>query len=485
MAKVPDGKFDVSGQFSGSSVVRTFLTIFPNSDSTDLKSKLLSDRSSSFVCNRLEGCALSISLRSLSEHATKSKTSSDAANGLENLSTTHAIVAVRVLVGSNLGNVPSTVIVQGRPVKLSPRVKKWYSLPLTNEEIVLGIRCGFITLGIGPSSDPTNNSVLDSVEVYARERKDISPWIKRFYFASRVDDNKQLGCAPSSLVAPSKWQVDETSSRGLLLGAKALASFCELSPDSVGHMDKEQRRRVQSIVEETAYTQDTAVSQAIRDLICRLEPHDVDRGSLFDESLLRGWLKALVDVRKTLPKSPWEGADGKTRWTTVRRFLLNCLEAVSKIARDRPMIYLRCMDVFAITNPSVGSIALQVLRYVYDACQLSLPCLDILDGPNGVISLCLTEAATGVRLNTERGRHLAGFDDIMAFVVVGTPDLARSVCQAISGFCKRAGNPEEDESSIFRTLQAARLVAYQCDSCGLCPVKEVRYTCLEESFDIE
>ena len=484
MAKVLDGKFDDLRLV----VRRKFVRLsddFPNSDSADLKSKLLRDRGSTFVCNRREGCALSISLRPPSEHVTKSKTSLDAANGRENLSTAHAIVAVRVLVGSNLGNIPTTIIVQGRPVELSPRVKKWYSLPLTNEEIILGIRCGFVTLGIGPASDPTIDSVVDAVEVYARERKDISPWIQKFYFGSLSDENKQSGSAQSSLVATSKRHVDNASSCGLLLGAKALASFFEVSPDSVRHMEKEQRRRVHSIVEETAYTQDAAVSQAIHDLICRLESHDVDRGSLFDESILRGWLKALVDVRMALPKSPWEGADGKTRWTAMRRFLVKCLEAVSKIARDRPMIYLRCMDVFAITNPSVGSIALQVVRYVCDACRLSLPCLDILDGANGALSLCLTEAATGIRLNTERGRRLAGFDDIMALVKVGTPDFTRSVCQAISGFCQRAGDPEQDESNIFRTLQAARLVAYQCDSCGLCPVKDVRYTCLEESFDIE
>lgn len=474
MGKVLVGKFGTARPF----FVLAYSDVIIKSNSEELKSKLR-DRSSSFVCQRREGCTLCISLRPSRVQGKPIK--APLGTECESLATTHAIVAFRVLVGSSLGNVPSRITVQGRPVELSPRVKKWYSLPLTNEEIVMGIRSGFITLGIGPPSDAGTHSGIDAVEVYARERKDVSPWIEKFYFDCEGDGLNQSFNA-STLVASTK-QADNPSSNGLLLGARALASFCELSPELMGQMDEEQKRCVQAIVEETAYTPDMAVSQAMHELIRRLEPDAGLRGSIFDESLLRGWMRSLVDVGMALPPSPWEGEDGKARWTVMRRFLLNCLGTVSQIARDQPMIYLRCMDVFEIKNPSVDSVALQMLRYVCEACRLSLPCLDVIDGASGIVSLCLTEAA--IKLNTERTQHLAGFDDVMALLDADTPDLSRKVCDALSGFCRRSGDSEEEEANIFRTLQGARLVAYQCDSCGLCPMKDVRYTCLEDSFDIE
>jgi hypothetical protein len=431
------------------------------------------------VCHRREGCTLSISLRPPTKQMTKIIVPVVDSENLS-VATTHAIVAVRVLVGSSPGNVPSRVVVQGRPVELSPRVKKWYSLPLTNEEVAIGVRSGFVTLGIGPPSDPTSNSGIDAVEVYVKDRKELRPWLEKYYYKDFPMNESDLG--QSSNVTAVVRDVDDPSSQGFRLGAKALACFCELSPESVKNMDEDQRRCVQSIVEETACTPDTQVTQVISDFLRHLEPNDRLRGSLFDESILRGWMRALIDLKTNLPESPWAGPEGRTRWTAVRRFLLRCLAAVSKIARDRPMVYLRCMDALEITS-STGSIALQVLRYVCDACRMGLPCIEMIDGASGIVSLCLTEAA--IRLNTERGRHLAGLNDVCTLLDVCTPDLAQSACDALSGFCCRAGNSEEDEANLFRMLQGARLVAYQCDSCGLCPMKDVRYSCLEEAFDIE
>lgn len=393
------------------------------------------------------------------------------------------IVALRVLVGSTLTNVPSKLVVQGRPVELRPRMKKWYSLPLTNEEIVFGARNGFITLGIGPPMESTSNSGVDAVEVYAKKRDNLGPWMKKGYFSSSLNPSKEtIQKIPST--APTMSSADDSLRHDrLVLGANALTSFCELSPEAASAIDEEQRGRIQSIVEETAYTSDARISDAIGSLICRLEPNAGLRGSLYDESILRGWMRALLDVRKSLPEAPLSGIEGKSRWSSLRSFLSSCVAAVAQIARDRPMIYLRCTENLLEMNASAGSIALQVLRYVLEACRWSLPCSGLLEGPSGIISLCLIEAA--IRLNTERGRHLAGFSDIRTLLEVSTNDQARLVCSALSGFCRRAGQSDEAEANLFVMLQGARLVAYQCDSCGLCPMKEVRYTCLEESFDIE
>ena len=62
-----------------------------------------------------------------------------------------------------------------------------------------------------------------------------------------------------------------------------------------------------------------------------------------------------------------------------------------------------------------------------------------------------------------------------------------STCEAISTFFQD-NESEQNKSSIpdlFVQLEAARRVGYQCDSCGICPMKKVRYTILEEDYGME
>jgi hypothetical protein len=88
------------------------------------------------------------------------------------------IVTLRLLVGTTMTEfIPKYVSVEGRRVWLRPEVKKWYDLPLTAEEIALGLRNGFVSIGIGPSFDSGNNPLVDAIEVYAARRGRISHWL--------------------------------------------------------------------------------------------------------------------------------------------------------------------------------------------------------------------------------------------------------------------------------------------------------------------
>jgi hypothetical protein len=59
----------------------------------------------------------------------------------------------------------------GRPIKLTENMKRWYDIPLTDEEIILGVCNDFVSIGVSASFDFAKNPPLvDAVEVYAQER---------------------------------------------------------------------------------------------------------------------------------------------------------------------------------------------------------------------------------------------------------------------------------------------------------------------------
>jgi len=132
-------------------------------DSKELKTRLARDSSSSFECPRREGCCLAISLTHNKESVGRSKSVAKPPELV--------ISAIRVLIGSSSEYMPSKISVQGRAIDITPRLKRWYNITLTEEEIARGVRTGLVTLWVGQSFDPTNSPVLDSVEIFASERK--------------------------------------------------------------------------------------------------------------------------------------------------------------------------------------------------------------------------------------------------------------------------------------------------------------------------
>lgn len=408
------------------------------------------------------------------------KPSDDDENSEKTLDRSHAIVALRVLVGSNTSQVPSKVYIQGRPVDLTPRLKKWYSLPLTNEEITLGIRNGIISLGIGPPFDPSNSSSVDSVEVYVVEREKLAGWIQVSYIKS---NGEQPTGSNDCAIGPQCEDDEDIASRGLLLSVRALTSLCEISSESLQRVSESQRSTLRTMVEETAFTRDKVVRDTVKDLLNKLEPNDRLRNSLYDESILRGCMKILGDAKVLFDDESMNDANENTRWDTTRSVLRDCLDTVSKIARERPMNYLQYMENASENDASIESIASDVSKLILEGARRSLPCSGLIDGPGGLVELCLTEIA--IELNTERGKNLAKFEVIKEFLESGNCELVELTCQAVSDFCRRQVATNQCGGDLFRLLQGTRIVAYKCDSCGLCPLKDVRYTFLEESFDIE
>lgn len=393
-------------------------------------------------------------------------------------------MALRVLVGSTVSQIPSKITIQGRPIDLTPRMKKWYSMPLTNEEIALGVRTGMISVGIGSPFDAGSSSSVDAIEVYVTERDEVNDWLQRSYIKSNEkheEESNQVARRNILTSCEGDDDDDDENTRGLLSSVRALSFLCELCPESALNGVDSQRLFLRDLVEDTAFTRNKLVGETVRGLVTKLEPNDRLRSSLYDESILRGWMKTLADAKRLQDESTTSVANSKARWEATRTILRDSLNAVSKISRERPMNYLQCMGNVSETDDSSGSIALDASRLILEGARRSLPCSDLIDGPGGIIELCLTEIAIGN--STEYGEHLAKFDIVKKFLQSTNRDVAEVACRAVSAFCERQGLANQDEDGLFVILERSRLIAYRCDSCGLCPLKDIKYTYLEEDIE--
>ena len=175
--------------------------------------------------------------------------------------------------GSTSNYIPSKIYLQGRPVDLTPRVKKWYSLPLTDEEIALSVRSGMLTIGIGPSFDSSNNVVVDSIEVYAAKRKSIETWLPKSYFG--VGGNKVPPCSSTQypVAVPSDY---ESGSKGLISSVRALSFLCELA-DSSKVLSESDRNFLRKLIQDTALDRDKKMKESVHELLGRLEPDSFSR----------------------------------------------------------------------------------------------------------------------------------------------------------------------------------------------------------------
>jgi hypothetical protein len=442
------------------------------------------------------------------------------------------IAAIRVLVGSSSNYIPSKLYVQGRPIDITPRVKKWYSLPLTKEEMALSIRNGFVSIGIGPSFDSTGNCVIDSIEVYGARRSSTKKWLRKAYFSTEHSSQSSpfmysqhgvssytpistFSTATPKKSSGSSTNRDKVLSDEMLLSVNALTYLCELV-GSKKLISEGEREFLRQLVQETALDRDTQVRACVQQLLERLEPDNRSRRSFYDESILYGCSKVLSrtnevvgELSSSMSDDDDEGASGldtpASKWRAVGLVLRDCLQVASRIARERPMNYLQSMENIVEMDVSSSSIAVDVSNMLLEGLRKSSTSLhchhqleNLVRDSNGIIDLVLMEMAIEMNTDSPHSKKFANFDLIRGFLDSKDSSLVQRCCDAISTFCRRHGRGSETSSvgginfdssisapDLFTLLQHARLVAYQCDSCAFFPMKEIRYTMLEGDHDIE
>jgi hypothetical protein len=467
--------------FTDPTVTRALL-----SDPEDLKTRLSRDSSVFLMCPRREGCTLTVSIRQ--KHIEGGETSRTNDKKSQSEKGDFVIAALRILVGSTSpDNIPSKIYIEGRPVDITPGVKKWYSLPLTEEEIALSTRNGLVSVGIGQSFDSSNNPLVDSVEVYTAERRMVDDWLPKSYFSPKP--LPALGVVKKQ--SATDVNVQDDAPNGLILSARALTHLSELLGFGKMMSDAE-RDFLKQLVQDTALDRDRKVSVCVENLLERLEPDARARKSFYDESILFGCSKALGRSRETVSESETDHSGEKSspsaKWNAVRLVLQDCLKSAASIARERPMNYLQSMETIVGNGVSSGSIAVDSSKLILEGFRKSINFEDLIGGAGGIVDLSLTEMAIELNTDSEQS-NFAKFDVIRGLLESQKSTVVEGCCEAVSTFlCRSHGGGEQAGSEtpdLFTLLQQSRLVAYKCDSCALFPMKEIRYTLLEELFDIE
>lgn len=421
-------------------------------DSSDLRSKLSRDSTASIACTRRAGCFLRIRMVPKSQ---------------VNL----AIAAVRILVGSTLDAIPGKVFVQGRPIEITPRVKRWYNVPLTNEEIAMGLRIGFVACWIGPSLDPSKCPVFDGVEVFAIPREHLETVVPTSYFSM-----PKVTTVDTSLV---RMDDDKVTSNSLVLSVHALSAFFSLT-GPVCQISDNGRKLLQQIIEETALHPEKHLRRCIEDLLECVEPNKISRWLLQDESLLVGCTRSLEELKELVKKGACEdsGEEPNATWKLIRIMLKDCLITSSTIARERPINYLQSMGNMLEKKVPGSSIALEAASLIVGGLRQCSECSeeyeDLIVGPEGIVALSLTETAIDLNSDASKSQKFAQFGNIRAFLDDKKVSVVEKCCDAISSFFHESIKTSHD---LFVQLEAARLVVFKCDMCGLCPITgEIRYT---------
>jgi hypothetical protein len=372
------------------------------------------------------------------------------------------------------------MFVQGRKIDVTPRVKRWYNIPFTEEEIALGVRTGFVTLlWTGPSFDPEKNSTIDAVEVYASDRQSLV--FPRHYYLPELSP-------PILDKTKHKSDFDDKEGHktsGLQYAVRAIRNLCELV--SPGGIASESGMSVLwQLIQDTALHPNKQLREELQELAKFLEPDKGVRYRVQDDRVLTGCSMSLDECKQFVGSTemePNEGASSTNKWKSISSLVRDCLTASSFIASERPINYLQSMENMLEKEITSGSIALKTSKLVLEGLHKT-PFFGELT--ESVVTLSLTEMAINLLSNNspKHSKSFAQFGNIRDYLDCADSCVVEKCCEAISSFFRDHGSIDS-QHDLFSQLEAARLVAYQCDSCAQIPLKDVRYTLIEEDLGIE
>ena len=466
-------------------MIKRIVFSLPSSDSVGTKEKLSSKNGTYFVCPSRDGCTITISLRKTYDDTVITRPAIESHETLDLRSTEQAfpavsemmqnelvIVAVRLLVGSTLTeSIPKYVSVEGRRVALKADLKKWYDLPLTGEEIALGLRNGFISLGIGPSFDTGNNPLLDAIEVYATTRAKISHWLPL------TSHMKQHVVSSHPANVPADSSVASTQKNELTLSVLTLTHLLRvLGPES--HAPPEAHEAVRQLIQTTALDGCGETRRSITGLLSQIEPDSCMRQMILDEGTLVGVSEALRAAKTSLCESHENHLHSSDElWDQASRAMRDSLKASAAITRTRPGNYKAALEKMLVKGRLADSIAMDAYQMFRIAKREGLNCHGLIPD---FVELVLAESLLFPSQSSTGGPR-ATFDILAELLRSRDEDLVNLCCESISSYwTQKLSGRNRDAVSQSRSAPSVP-ISYQCDSCSLFPIKGSRYTFPEGS----
>ena len=325
------------------------------------------------------------------------------------------------------------------------------------------LRTGVLALTISQAHDASSSPLLDALEVYAFDRREIDVWLPKIL---SID-------GPKASATPDELCEDNAVTKGMVMASLSLESLCDLlgPAQSLPTTESDLLKRM---VQHTAVNRSRVVRDCVDKLLWRLYPSPQARNSVKDEGALQGCSLLLSRCQVLLETS--KATDSETAptsfgfdnaWFTVRALLRSCLRTSSHIARCRPINYLRASDVIAENKISSGSIAVDSSKLISEGVRRGLPCEDLCQL---FVELCLAESAIADNTSMDQGENLAGFTLVRSLLESTNLSVVERSCHAISSFCRMYESTDQSRgdktNDLFASLRAARVVCYQCDSCG-------------------
>ena len=496
-------------------------------DPDTVKKKLSIHNGDFFLSPSRDGCTLTVALQ---------QSKSIKPSSLPTAENFRTIVAVRLLLGSTTTDyLPRQVSVMGRIIKLSQGVKRWYDLPLTNEEIMLGIRSGFVALSISSSFDPSNNPLIDALEVYALPVEDLPFAVPPSSSCKDVLSNTEGGPAAretdhsdqsESALKPTcilERNGDEKAKLQLILLSTVRAAQIALGDSS--YVDANSfidRKFILRSIEVTALeteAKDQSVRQNVMDLVQKSNDNVKGRDFLVDGGTLSGIRKVMAtllvhverfcseastDQNMTTDDDAMEvdtdsetlkSANALSYLPSILSTLNDCLSTALDIVRARPAHYSKSLwentedkNVRVSEDEKQQTLALIAGKILTPA--LSLPGATLC---SGFALACANFVELAIReIGTEWASFVESptFDLVAKFLKCTDKDAVRMMTHRMVEMSQSA--PEDENADSSGSAGAGKSqpeadkppIAYQCDGCETFPIQRVRYT-LEGGHDID
>lgn len=273
-----------------------------------------------------------------------------------------AIVAIRVLVGSMPELIPREISIMGsgRTIKTKRNTKRWYDFVLTDEEILLAIRNGFVSIYFSPSHDLSSGAVVDAVEVYAKTRSD-------FPFLS---PNSGSTAARNShgLIWQPEYKQEELNHVSCIQSLMFLAKI--LGEDKASFLSSSNSDVMKQVLAKTALDssecgpEGETLRSSTLTLLKEVVHDDSECSRFFDSSTVRGLMTTLMGLANFLKDYVSSMSTGQTLLKKeavlhrAMKLLVQIIETSSDIARTSGDNYKAAISSLIKEGASKASIAI-------------------------------------------------------------------------------------------------------------------------------
>jgi hypothetical protein len=440
--------------------------------SANAKRKLVTGSSDYIISRSKEGCTFIMSLQP------QTKAGSDYAKIKLDDPSKYAIVAVRILLGTNSADfTPKEIYVMGRAIKPARQKKRWYDVPLSDEEIMLGTRCGFVPIFVsGGAGADQSQAIVDSIEVYAEERRKLPHLFPiKTHVVSDVRNHvpvvnggvegRRESLDTSIVVISHVFQ--------LLGGAPGLSS--SITEESL-----------QRLIQVTALDaeREGSVRNHVVELLKELESDPHAMQVLLDKGTLQGICNVLKDLdavvrdfQDTCTGKDSSNVNGQGIMVITDRLgskilarVNDCLMAAGAIVKERPSNYKNAVESLIAAKTTGSSIALHSKNLV-EVCK---NCPGAVTTTSKLVELTLHEIlAASIEHRTQNDGSLATLETLSDILRSSSQDIVKSCCDMVANVVKNLKDVP------------TQVLLHQCDCCRVLPITKTRFTMDEEGYDID